>query len=83
VLVVFLLEAAAISSAGGVLGVLAGLGGNAVVRRIFPDFPVEPPVWSVGAALLVSTAIGLLFGALPARRASALDPVEALMRKRA
>jgi putative ABC transport system permease protein len=39
-------------------------------------------LWAVVAALLVSGAIGLLFGALPARRASALDPVEALMRKR-
>ena len=39
---------------------------------------MQPPVWAVVAALVVSISVGLLFGSLPARRAAALDPVEAL-----
>ncbi|MBM3288485.1 MAG: FtsX-like permease family protein, partial [Candidatus Eisenbacteria bacterium] len=82
IVAVFLLEAAIISASGGVLGLGAGLGAGQALRRIVPEFPVQPPVWAVAAALAVSVSIGLLFGSLPARRAARLDPVEALMRKR-
>ena len=78
---VFLIEAAMISSAGGLLGLGAGLGAGQIFRRIVPEFPAQPPVWAVAAALVVSVAVGLLFGSLPARRAARLDPIEALMRK--
>jgi len=83
ILSVFLLEAALISTAGGVLGVLAGLGGALLIRHFAPDFPAQPPMWAVAAAVGVSISVGVLFGGLPARRASRLDPIEALMRKRA
>jgi putative ABC transport system permease protein len=53
------------------------------MRRLWPEFPVEAPLWAVVASLSVSVAVGLGFGALPARRAARLDPVEALMRRRA
>lgn len=79
---VFLAEAALISAAGGVLGLLVGLVAGQVMRRLWPDFPVQPPVWAVIAALVVSGAVGLAFGSLPARRAAQLDPVEALVRRR-
>lgn len=82
IVAVFLLEAAIISASGGVLGLGAGLGAGQALRRLVPEFPVQPPVWAVAAALAVSVSIGLLFGSLPARRAARLDPVEALMRKR-
>jgi len=83
IVLIFLLEAAFLSSAGGLLGLGAGVGAGQIFRRFVPEFPVQPPVWAVVAALLVSVAVGLLFGSLPARRAARLDPVEALMRRRA
>jgi putative ABC transport system permease protein len=80
---VFLLEASMISTAGGVLGLVAGIGLGRILQGFYPEFPVRPPVWAVVAALLVSISVGILFGSLPARRAARLDPVEALMRRRA
>jgi putative ABC transport system permease protein len=80
---VFLLEAAIISMSGGLLGTAAGIGAGRLLQHFYPDFPARPPVWAVIAALAVSFSVGLLFGSLPARRAARLDPVEALMRKRA
>jgi putative ABC transport system permease protein len=83
IVLVFLLEAAMISTAGGVLGLGAGIAAGTLFRRIVPEFPVQPPGWAVAAALVVSVAVGLFFGGLPARRAARLDPVSALTRKRA
>lgn len=80
---VFLLEAAMISTMGGILGLCLGFGGCAILRHLVPDFPAQPPIWAVAAAVIVSATVGLLFGSLPARRAANLDPIEALMRKRA
>jgi putative ABC transport system permease protein len=78
ILAMFLLEASVLSLSGGVLGVAVGLGLAAVLRRAVPGLPVETPFRFVAAALLVSLSVGLLSGVLPARRAAALDPVEAL-----
>lgn len=77
----FLVEAALLSSAGGVLGLLAGGLGTLAIRSLYPDFPVAPPGWAVAAALAVSVSVGLVFGVLPARRAARLDPVVALARR--
>ncbi len=74
----FLLEAAIISTAGGLLGLAAGFGLGALVELLVPDLPARPPGWAVLAAVVVSAAVGLTFGSLPARRAAGLDPVEAL-----
>jgi ABC-type antimicrobial peptide transport system permease subunit len=78
VLLAFLVEAALLSSAGGLLGVAVGIGGTRLVQALYPSFPIEPPSWAVPAAVIVSTSVGLVFGALPARRAARLDPVAAL-----
>ena len=83
VLAVFLVEAAAISTAGGLGGLAVGLGAGHALQRIYPEFPVQPPSWAVATALVVSISVGVLFGMLPARRAARLDPVAALMRQRA
>ena len=81
VLRAFLVEAALLSTAGGVLGLLVGWGGTALMRGLFPGFPVEAPAWAVAAALAVSVSVGLVFGVLPARRAARLDPIVALARR--
>jgi putative ABC transport system permease protein len=83
IVAVFLVEAAILSSAGGSLGLVAGLGAGRFLQRLYPDFPMHPPVWAILAALGVSGSVGLLFGILPARHAARLDPVQALMRRKA
>lgn len=78
---VFLAEAALLSSVGGAVGVAMGYALAALVRHLWPNFPAEPPGWAVVSALIVAAVIGVAFGAVPARRAAALDPVLALARK--
>ncbi len=78
----FLLEAALVSTSGGLLGLAVGIGAGRLLQHLYPEFPVQPPGWAVAAALVVSISVGLGFGSLPARRAAGLDPVEALMRRR-
>jgi putative ABC transport system permease protein len=80
---VFLVEAALVSTSGGLVGLAAGLGGGVLLEQLVPEFPARAPLWAVAAALLVSVAVGLAFGWLPARNASRLDPVDALMRRKA
>jgi putative ABC transport system permease protein len=77
----FLVEAALLSSAGGVLGLLVGWSGSALVGRLYPTLPVGAPAWAVIAAFATAIGTGILFGALPARRAARLDPVQALSRR--
>ncbi len=74
----FLAEAAVLATAGGLLGIAAGLGLAEALRLLVPGLPVETPPVFVGLALLVSLATGLISGFLPARRAARLDPIEAL-----
>ncbi len=83
VVAVFLVEAAILSTAGGSLGLVAGLGAGRFLQWLYPEFPVQPPPWAVAAALVVSCSVGLLFGILPARNAARLNPVQALMRRKA
>ncbi len=74
----FLAEAAILSGAGGAMGVAIAGALGAVAALISPAFPSTPPLWAIAAGLLTSILVGILAGYLPARRASRLDPVEAL-----
>jgi len=78
VLLIFLGEATMLSAAGGVIGVLVGLGLAEAVRAVFPGMPFTLSPIYVLAAIATSTGVGLLSGVLPARRATRLDPVESL-----
>ena len=73
----FMLEAMLIALVGGIVGALIGWGGMQVVTRSqkLPSILVWQPF---AAAILVSAAIGLVFGSYPAWKASQLDPVQAL-----
>jgi putative ABC transport system permease protein len=73
----FLTEAMTLTAVGGVLGVAVG-GGVAALVNAFSPFPARlQPVWVV-AAIATSLGVGLVFGLWPARRASRIDPIEAL-----
>ena len=78
ILNLFLIEASLLSLIGAAFGMLIAIAGVWALDNAFPSFPLSVPLWSVGAALLVSVTTGLLFGTLPARRAAHLDPVHAL-----
>ncbi len=77
----FLVEAAVLSTSGGAVGLAVAFSLTRVMRVLYPSFPIEPPVWAVLSAILVSISVGMIFGALPARRASRLDPVAALAKR--
>jgi putative ABC transport system permease protein len=77
ILVQFLIEAAVLTSVGGLLGILMGSAIGLLVN-VVSGFPVSLPWWSFALGLGFSASIGIFFGMLPAWRASRLDPIEAL-----
>lgn len=81
ILASFLAEATLLSAAGAVLGLTVGWLGSSLIGALYPALEVGAPVWAVIAAFTTAIGTGLLFGALPARRAARLDPVQALSRR--
>jgi len=77
VLTQFLVESVVMSLAGGVLGIAAGMGGAAVLSRL-TGWSTATPAWAILLAVGFSAAVGLFFGFYPARKAAALNPIEAL-----
>jgi putative ABC transport system permease protein len=73
----FLVEAATLTTVGAVIGLLVGGGITLLIRSSTPIEAATPPV-AIVAALACSAFAGIVFGMLPAIRASRLDPVEAL-----
>ncbi len=73
----FLVEASVLTAVGAALGMLFGWGIASGVAAWTP-LPARIPIWAVGAALAMAALTGMLFGLLPAIRASRLDPVVAL-----
>jgi putative ABC transport system permease protein len=73
----FLLEAVVLTIIGGTIGVLGGLGVSYTISQV-ADWPLLVEPSSVALAVLVSGLIGVFFGWYPARRASRLDPIDAL-----
>jgi putative ABC transport system permease protein len=74
----FLAEAVALATVGGALGIAVGLGLGALARVLVPGLPVETPMRFVLAGIVTSVLTGIVAGVAPARRAAALDPIEAL-----
>jgi len=73
----FLIETTIISLAGGVMGVLLGVGLSQMIGYL-AGWSTIVTTWSIVLAFVVSVAIGLVFGLYPAVRAAGLDPVKAL-----
>jgi len=74
----FLLESVVLAGAGGAGGLAAGLGLGAALRAAIPGFPFRTPPAAIAAAVAMSLLVGVASGVVPARRAAALDPIEAL-----
>jgi putative ABC transport system permease protein len=81
ILTLFLVEAACLSLLGACVGLALGLGGIVLMKALFPVLDFAAPPWASGSAVAVAILSGLVFGILPARRAAALDPVNALMKR--
>ena len=77
ILLQFLIEAVTISSAGGIIGIALGLATSKIVS-VSIHWPTLVSVTSIVVAFLFSAAVGVFFGFYPARKASQLDPIEAL-----
>src|SRR5204863_9632415 len=73
----FLMEAAFLTSLGGVLGIALGSAIGWTVHFL-SGFPISLPWWSFAIGLGFSASVGLFFGMYPAFKASRLDPIEAL-----
>jgi putative ABC transport system permease protein len=77
VLMQFLVEAVMLSTLGGCIGVVLGVGGAGIASKYLNiPFVVVPEIIMV--AFLFSATIGVVFGFLPARKAANLNPIEAL-----
>lgn len=73
----FLIEAATTSSAGGVIGIVFGIGA-AYGAGVAMDMTVAPSWNAVVIAFSVSVAIGMIFGYFPANKAAKMNPIDAL-----
>ena len=73
----FLMEAAILTSLGGVLGILLGSAIGWTVHLV-SGFPISLPWWSFAIGIGFSASVGIFFGMDPAVKASRLDPIEAL-----
>lgn len=78
ILLQFLTEAVLISVGGGMIGVLFGLAPPIAARYLAPEIPIGVSWIAVATAFLFSFLVGLVFGLIPAGRASRLNPTEAL-----
>jgi len=73
----FLIEAVTLALVGGILGILTGVGGSALIAMLAKWSTLITPA-SIALAFGSSAFIGIFFGYFPARKAAYLDPIEAL-----
>ncbi|WP_455197270.1 ABC transporter permease [Kaarinaea lacus] len=81
IVVLFLAEATMLASMGALLGLALGEVANMIIRYIYPTFPAGAPLWAAIGAASIAMLTGLIFGAMPARRAARLNPIAALAHK--
>lgn len=78
IIIQFMIESSVLSFVGGIIGILLGLLGTVVLGKVIFDLTLFPSMTISIAAAGISIAIGMIFGAYPAIRASGLQPVAAL-----
>jgi putative ABC transport system permease protein len=78
IMLLFISEAVVLAALGGIAGLIVGAGGAWLLGQLVPALPTHTPWEYVLLAELLSAAIGLAAGVLPAHRAAGLDPIEAL-----
>ena len=71
----FIIEAVMLSSLGGFVGILLGMGFSLIINQFITTYV---PLWSVLLSFGFSMVVGIVFGVLPAVNASKLDPIQAL-----
>ena len=79
ILLQFLTEAAVLTSLGGIIGVISGIGLAQLISAMM-SIPVAIDVTAIVISVVFSTLIGVIFGLLPATQAANLNPIEALRR---
>jgi putative ABC transport system permease protein len=77
ILLQFLTEAIVLSVLGGILGIVLGVGSSRLISH-FANMKTLVSVGAIALAFLFSGSVGIFFGFYPARKASKLDPIEAL-----
>ena len=77
ILMQFLIEAVTLSSVGGVIGIVFGIGASQILSS-YAHWPTLISLSPIIVAFMFSAAVGIFFGFYPARKAAALDPIEAL-----
>lgn len=77
----FLIEAVLICMIGGLTGIVLALLFGTLFNSLMTDFAMIFSNWSIIAAVLCSTLIGVVFGYMPAKNAAQLDPINALARE--
>lgn len=77
ILMQFLIESILLSVTGGIIGVILGIGSAFAVKNIMA-WPIDIEIYTIVLSFIVCTATGIFFGWYPAKKAAALDPIEAL-----
>ena len=75
-----LTESITLSMVGGIIGIALGALFSTIISTLTP-VPSAVEMWSVALGVVITAAVGLFFGWVPARRAAMLDPIEALRRE--
>lgn len=80
ILAQFLIESTLLTLTGGLIGMLVSTVVVWIAAKL-SGLPLSVPQWALFAAVIVSCLVGIVFGVFPARRASKLDPIEALRKE--
>ena len=74
----FMIEAMTLSGAGGIIGIITGVGLALIIPLFFGMLHTSISAWAIVMAFTFSAAVGVFFGVYPARRAALQDPIQAL-----
>jgi putative ABC transport system permease protein len=74
----FMIEAMTLSGAGGIIGIITGVGLALIIPVFVEVLPTSVSLWSVLMAFSFSAAVGIFFGVYPAHKAALQDPIQAL-----